>query len=271
MYKSAQTATCLQLAANITPYLCRPKSGAFMSIRHMEDLRRLRPAIQFILENFMEVFDKLVSEEAIHGNAVGSHQNLKIDLSMQNMHIKKKVDIDSPELHLSYIGSPDHSHKASRSHDYDSIEWKILEALVAVKMKAFLSVPETPMRFTYSISKDQQDEPSEQQVKTEPTASASVEKQPLGKPPQRKTDMSQLGKPAQRTTDLFDSVVPSPRVSLLTGRRQIIADCKTVKTQVLIHLFIYADSIVYIFDFELCSRLRFLSKDTKTNTRLSLR
>lgn len=187
-----------------------------MSIRHMEDLRRLRPAIQFILENYTDVFDKLVSEETmLLGSSVGSHQNVRIgiDLSMQNMHIKKKVDVDSIDVQQSHVGSTDYTHKANRSHDYDSIEWKILEGLVSAKIKAFLSAPEGPLRFAYSISRDEQDE---QQVKVESAviSSNTTERLPKSEAPDRTAS------------------VPSQRVSLLTSRRQIIAECKTVKGQV---------------------------------------
>eukprot|EP01035_Chromulina_nebulosa_P032884 gene32884-43980_t len=46
----------LQLSYCISPTICRPSSGAYMSIKHMEDLRRIRPIIAFIVENFEEVF-----------------------------------------------------------------------------------------------------------------------------------------------------------------------------------------------------------------------
>lgn len=48
----------IQLAYSIAPTICRPINSAYMSIRHMEDLRKIRPVISFIMENYEEIFSE---------------------------------------------------------------------------------------------------------------------------------------------------------------------------------------------------------------------
>jgi hypothetical protein len=48
-----------QLAFTMAPYFCRPHNSAFMSIRHQEDLRRIRPVIAYMIENFSAIFRDL--------------------------------------------------------------------------------------------------------------------------------------------------------------------------------------------------------------------
>ena len=43
-----------QLAQLISPYICKRAQGAFMSIRHIEDLRKIKPIINFIIDNLDE-------------------------------------------------------------------------------------------------------------------------------------------------------------------------------------------------------------------------
>jgi hypothetical protein len=46
------------LALVVSPYVCKPEKSAFMSIRHMDDLRRIRPIIAFIVERCLDIFTK---------------------------------------------------------------------------------------------------------------------------------------------------------------------------------------------------------------------
>lgn len=46
----------VQLAYTISPTICRPLNHAYMSIRHMEDLKKIRPVILFLIENYTDVF-----------------------------------------------------------------------------------------------------------------------------------------------------------------------------------------------------------------------
>jgi hypothetical protein len=45
-----------QLAYSISPTICRPLNCAFMSLRHKEDLNKIRPAILFLIENYGDIF-----------------------------------------------------------------------------------------------------------------------------------------------------------------------------------------------------------------------
>lgn len=47
-----------QLVFIFAPLLCRPPNSAYMSVRHMEDLRKLRPTLQVVVENYLEIFSK---------------------------------------------------------------------------------------------------------------------------------------------------------------------------------------------------------------------
>jgi hypothetical protein len=49
-------ASLMQLAYSVSPAICRPLSSAYMSIRHMEDLKKIRPVILFLIENHSELF-----------------------------------------------------------------------------------------------------------------------------------------------------------------------------------------------------------------------
>jgi hypothetical protein len=46
----------VQLAFIMAPTICRPLNHAYMSIRHMEQLKKIRPVILFLIENYADVF-----------------------------------------------------------------------------------------------------------------------------------------------------------------------------------------------------------------------
>eukprot|EP00600_Ochromonadales_sp_CCMP1393_P007004 CAMPEP_0174958510 /NCGR_PEP_ID=MMETSP0004_2-20121128/2664_1 /TAXON_ID=420556 /ORGANISM="Ochromonas sp., Strain CCMP1393" /LENGTH=952 /DNA_ID=CAMNT_0016206731 /DNA_START=63 /DNA_END=2920 /DNA_ORIENTATION=+ len=67
----------VQLAYSVSPTICRPTNSAYMSIRHMEDLRKIRPVVSFILENYEEVFTEdlkpvPVDQREVMEGAIGS-------------------------------------------------------------------------------------------------------------------------------------------------------------------------------------------------------
>lgn len=47
-----------QLVFIFAPLLCRLPNSTYMSVRHMEDLRRLRPVLQVVLEHHAELFQE---------------------------------------------------------------------------------------------------------------------------------------------------------------------------------------------------------------------
>ena len=212
--KSSSHSSYAQLAANMTPYICRPSQGAFMSIRHMDDLRRIRPSIQFILENYLDIFDNLSSNESKSLSYASSpiepsHPPSSQLLSPSTTHLKKKTDHSEINLdHRTHINES--ISKTNRSHDYESIEWKILEALVSIKVKAFLNVPKDSIPMV-----DEIDQKSTRfiDIKAESDAVSILS-----------TDTKE-----KKTKHRSHSLV-------MTERRLMISDCKAMKTQVIFHL-----------------------------------
>ena len=49
----------VQLAYTVSPTICRPVTSAYMSLRHMEDLKKIRPVILFLIENYSEMFSPI--------------------------------------------------------------------------------------------------------------------------------------------------------------------------------------------------------------------
>ncbi len=46
----------IQLGYCMSPTICRPVNNAYMSIRHAEDLKSIRPVITFMIENYSDIF-----------------------------------------------------------------------------------------------------------------------------------------------------------------------------------------------------------------------
>lgn len=46
----------MQLVYSISPTICRPLTSCFMSLRHKEDLNKIRPVVLFLIENFTDIF-----------------------------------------------------------------------------------------------------------------------------------------------------------------------------------------------------------------------
>eukprot|EP01033_Poteriospumella_lacustris_P003214 gene3214-2365_t len=49
-------ASLMQLAYSISPTICRPLTCAYMSLRHKEDLNKIRPVILYLVENYADIF-----------------------------------------------------------------------------------------------------------------------------------------------------------------------------------------------------------------------
>lgn len=49
-------ASLMQLAYSISPTICRPLHCAYMSLRHKEDLNKIRPVLLFLVENYADIF-----------------------------------------------------------------------------------------------------------------------------------------------------------------------------------------------------------------------
>lgn len=208
--KSSSHSSYAQLAANMTPYICRPSQGAFMSIRHMDDLRRIRPSIQSILENYFEIFDNLTSNEL---KSTSSYTSSSIEPSYprssqasspSSSHFRKKIDPSEINIdHRTHVN--EFVQKSNRSHDYESIEWKILEALVSIKVKSFLNVPKESLPVSDEI--DQRCRFLDVKPESDTVSVLS-------------TDTKEK-KPKHRTHSL-----------IMTERRLMISECKAMKAQV---------------------------------------
>ena len=62
----------LQLGNCVAPPVCRPTTSAYMSIRHMEDLKKIRPVISFLIENYDDIFTFDLHPQQQQGGAVDS-------------------------------------------------------------------------------------------------------------------------------------------------------------------------------------------------------
>ncbi len=83
----------VQLAYTIAPTICRPLNHAFMSIRHMEDLKKIRPVVLFLIENFNEVIG--TTQPPVHippAAAVNADLRSLPDVVSKSINVDLKVD-----------------------------------------------------------------------------------------------------------------------------------------------------------------------------------
>lgn len=82
----------IQLAYCVSPTICRPTTSAYMSIRHMEDLRKVRPVISFIIENCDEVFVDGLQPLPFPYNGSGGDNSLSPSI-MGGRHLTNQVSL----------------------------------------------------------------------------------------------------------------------------------------------------------------------------------
>eukprot|EP01038_Epipyxis_sp_PR26KG_P008715 gene8715-11776_t len=118
-------ATITHLTYTISPPICRPITSAYMSIRHAEDLKKIRPVVKFLLEFYDDIFSNLPSpinmqsssSQAIKLNGTNSTSIIQKDIisSTKNTTINLgrlseasvEGDVGSPQpLNLLVPGSP---------------------------------------------------------------------------------------------------------------------------------------------------------------------
>ncbi len=143
----------VQLAYSIAPTICRPLNHAFMSIRHMEDLKKIRPVVLFLIENFSEVIGN--TQPPVHippAAAVNADLRSLPDVVSKSINVDLKVDdtksVDQgqgfpfikpnllvmiPSLHVPVAESSgseaDTENEKSHLvpvHSYSDGEWKVL-------------------------------------------------------------------------------------------------------------------------------------------------
>jgi hypothetical protein len=90
----------IQLAYCIAPTICRPMTSAYMSIRHMEDLRKIRPVISFIMENYDEIF----TDEIGPSSPIKAYNSSR-DLGLTSSFFDKSEDISNMMSNAMVIDS----------------------------------------------------------------------------------------------------------------------------------------------------------------------
>jgi hypothetical protein len=168
-----------QLVFIFAPLLCRPSDSAYMSVRHMEDLRKLRPTLQVIVENYVEIFREShpCSEDEAAGSGSGNQpRSLTSDMETYPIDTKESEHSKSPDdkafspreesptsaattlkkkkislnLQVSVATAPTTdvndttspiSTVAARQVNYQSKEWNKLEQLVFSLSESFFKEP----------------------------------------------------------------------------------------------------------------------------------
>jgi len=155
-----------QLAFNLAPFICRPYNSAYMSIRHMEDLLKIRPVIAFLIEHFNEILTKDVQPRppVVVSSSQTKPNNNYNDLPSPIRNQSHRVS-DNIKPHVSYPFPPNiqipfddekstnHNntnaidndvHHVSRNINFQSWEWKMLETLTVARLDGILK--ESSMR-----------------------------------------------------------------------------------------------------------------------------
>lgn len=162
-----------QLAFNLSPFICRPFDSAYMSIRHMEDLLKIRPVIAFMIENFNEIMTKDLCPrppvETTASSIVHSNSTIKLPSPIRNQSHKhlsdgaakhyvsypfppniqipfedEKIDNHSSNNNNFVIQDYNDIQHASRNINFQSWEWKMLETLTVARLGGILK--ESTMR-----------------------------------------------------------------------------------------------------------------------------
>ena len=139
-----------QLVFIFAPLLCRPLNSAYMSVRHMEDLRKLRPVLQVLVENSTEIL-KEVQEPAPtvvglansaplvvpHNVRVGTDEtkiirgkNLFVDVKAETKHhdeftIVRSGSDDAVISDNSETAFPKSQNQTHKPINYQSKEWNV--------------------------------------------------------------------------------------------------------------------------------------------------
>lgn len=162
-----------QLVFIFAPLLCRPANSAYMSVRHMEDLRKLRPTLQVIVENYIEIFNqaKPCSNEDGKSSSMPQLRSSNTAMELYSTDINKSSSSDhvsysprrhsnlpaelvshlqkkKPALNLQVVVShPNDVNDASlntvatRQVNFQSKEWNRLEQMVFSMSELFLKEP----------------------------------------------------------------------------------------------------------------------------------
>ena len=84
------TAEVLQLSLTLSPSMFRPLTSAYMSIKHMRDLIRLRPIVKVFIENYEEIYTMVEMNRdnyfnnSYNNNDDHSHDNHQVLINIDN-------------------------------------------------------------------------------------------------------------------------------------------------------------------------------------------
>jgi len=152
----------MQLASSITPTILRPLTSAYMSLRHLEDLKKLRPIVVFLIDNYLDLFTivrpPLSVKTSLECNSIdfyvpsidrtASISDMMIDLTTKDPNEESKsrtpdgiiLPFTKPNL---LVMIPSSSNAMDTSHDSDTDSEKSVERY---------SDNEWRVRFIYSLN-----------------------------------------------------------------------------------------------------------------------
>ena len=154
----------------MSPYICRlpEHETSYMSLRHVRDLKVIRPILDFLIENQADIFAGLVPlNNNLESSGIGaikgiqqysrSHANQSVESPTiysgnGNETVKGSAQTfpNIPQIHIPLMDAP-HSKPVDVKHDnlntsislqnvnLNSWEWKVFEALVSSTVSSFLS------------------------------------------------------------------------------------------------------------------------------------
>lgn len=110
-------ASLTQLAYTIAPAICRPTTSAYMSIRHMEDLKRIRPVVMFLMGNSEDVLKDVqgaAPRESFSGDesAIEDKDNMLAEMMTSSMVIDSS---SKPMMGLTLATFSDEGSESSNS------------------------------------------------------------------------------------------------------------------------------------------------------------
>eukprot|EP00602_Paraphysomonas_sp_CaronLab_P005252 CAMPEP_0185037660 /NCGR_PEP_ID=MMETSP1103-20130426/32388_1 /TAXON_ID=36769 /ORGANISM="Paraphysomonas bandaiensis, Strain Caron Lab Isolate" /LENGTH=723 /DNA_ID=CAMNT_0027575741 /DNA_START=151 /DNA_END=2322 /DNA_ORIENTATION=- len=169
-------ANIAQLIMIISPVIYRPVDTSYMSIRHAEALKQARPVLQFIVEQHADIMKCVgpskyqppaprnhVTTRDVHTTHHSTHKSPALDpnkldfmsqlqLSIPRAHSDSVSSTSSTSSHGSVGTVPTsvamevepedistHSPSHTHSPNYNSWEWKVLEALVTSRIDVWLN------------------------------------------------------------------------------------------------------------------------------------
>ncbi len=150
MHSNFSDTNSIYLSQAVSPYLCKKSTSAFMSIRHNDDLRKIKPVIAFMLDHFDDIFKginpaqiskPIDSSKSDHNsekrsritlNTSANQDNQKTDTPFYEIEKFKMIhryefgDYNNLEPLLSFdLNNSVKSDDVFQSSDHQTLEWKV--------------------------------------------------------------------------------------------------------------------------------------------------